>query len=205
MSVGGASSANLSCVAPSSFISNFVQGLVNLTQALGIDGIDFDIEHRDGVNMCVCFCMYVCVHISMHVYIYNSISMRIYISIFLYLCVHIYLYISISMRIYMYVCKVVETHAFMCASIFMPLIYPSLLFQAIPWTVPALWPRSSESIGQHALVHLSLWHLRWLIYIRIARACLQVSVHVGRKLKSRMRRQIFISSTEELANYLAWH
>lgn len=48
MSLGGAAGAVLSSNEPPSFVQNMVTGLVSVVRHYGLDGIDLDIENRDG-------------------------------------------------------------------------------------------------------------------------------------------------------------
>jgi len=48
MSVGGAASPALTGTESPAFVANLVQGLVNLIDTFGLDGMDFDIEIRTG-------------------------------------------------------------------------------------------------------------------------------------------------------------
>ena len=50
ISIGGGDGSALQCDQNSNndFIDNFVNGVLNITNTLGFDGVDFDIEHRSG-------------------------------------------------------------------------------------------------------------------------------------------------------------
>jgi len=49
ISVGGGAGATMNCDSLSTqFEVNFINGVLNYTNALGFDGVDFDIEHRNG-------------------------------------------------------------------------------------------------------------------------------------------------------------
>ena len=50
ISIGGGAGSTLDCDTDNNptFLTNFIDGILNITTTYGFDGVDFDIEHRSG-------------------------------------------------------------------------------------------------------------------------------------------------------------